>query len=347
MAHFIFKHTALIKQQLLSQLNKELHLPDVVGDIDIIDLNFGSNTPSFYSIRASEDVNGGGGMLVDIDLEFEDPDMKVHLGTDVYINFPVKKFASLPVQFVLQDIYFHAKIRIFISEDFSEVRVSLLEEPDFDMVFSNEIGSRRKIKNLPWITDLINRAIYQAVSKFFLAPKFLSFKLPPIVLFSEKRDDQIQVVTKPDVVSQMNANTAAILLKNKRRRNAAKDRIADAYESNESSSSSDDGEDGGEYDDNNDEYAGNLAGGAVGENLDGAWNDYGGASDDDGDNHNLSDTTADELDREQIQRLARQLRQRKLVAAAKRRADLDEEFLDFLQSKEASDFQAKRQKKYK
>jgi hypothetical protein len=191
-AHFIFKHTAIIKKQLLSQLNKELHLPEVVGKIDIIHLDFGSSTPSFYSIKASEDSTG---IQLDIELEFEDPDMRVELGTDIYINFPVKKFASLPVKFSLYDIYFHAKVRISISNDFSQIKISLLEEPDFDMIFTNEIGHQKKIKNLPFITDIINRAIYQAITKLFLTPKYLSFKLPPIVLFSDKNDEKINVAT--------------------------------------------------------------------------------------------------------------------------------------------------------
>lgn len=408
MVHFIYKHTSLIKKQLLSQLNRELKLPDIVGEIDIIDLNLGRNTPSFYSIQAfdyvqqqqapqsQDDKNtknsnsgsgsgGVSGMAIDIDMEIEDPEMKVQLGTNIYLNFPVKRFASLPVQFSLQDIYFHAKVRIFISDDFSQMNVCLREEPEFDMVFSNEIGARQKIRNLPWITDLINRGIYQFVTKFFLAPKVLSFHLPPIVLFRSDEAEESAIATgaaanaAATAVSASSGSTPVIIPATigKRRVGTPADSLNNIVDEHGVEGDSDEDDDvesvssqgsgihegvtaavGAGGDMMIDASSGGAAGGmneAIGMMDDTSRNSM---IDHDDDDAVDSDEEQDEhvhghlvSDEEQIQRLARQLRQRKLMAAAKKRAaaaaavvadHLDEEFLDFLQSKEASDFQAKR-----
>ena len=108
---YFYKNASKIKKQLLQKISQELKLPDFVGDLQFKDLNFGSKAPYFKTISAKEDRNG---LQVDIAVVYDDPKTKIHLGTEIWLNYPVKRFASFPIQFALENIFLDAKVSILI-----------------------------------------------------------------------------------------------------------------------------------------------------------------------------------------------------------------------------------------
>lgn len=48
---------------------------------------------------------------VDVGIVYDDPKTKIHIGTEIWLNYPVKRFASFPVQFSIENIFLDAKVR--------------------------------------------------------------------------------------------------------------------------------------------------------------------------------------------------------------------------------------------
>lgn len=68
-----------------------------------------------------------------------------------------------------------------ISPDFKVVKVCFGQQPEFDVIFTNEFGVNYGIKNLPKITDLINRFIHTTLVSKLVYPKHLTFSLESLL----------------------------------------------------------------------------------------------------------------------------------------------------------------------
>ncbi|EFC43837.1 predicted protein [Naegleria gruberi] len=190
---YFYKNASKIKKQILQKVSEEMKLPDFVGDLQIKDLNFGSKSPYFKTISAKEDRNG---LQVDIAVVYDDPKTKIHLGTEIWINYPVKRFASFPIQFAIENIFLDAKMRVILSPDFKLLKFCFLKQPNFDLIFSNEFGHHSSLQNLPILTDIINRQIYLLLSETLVAPNFIEIPIPEP---SEKKTKKSEQEDEADV----------------------------------------------------------------------------------------------------------------------------------------------------
>ncbi|KAL9645645.1 hypothetical protein ABK040_003378 [Willaertia magna] len=183
--NYFYKNASKIKKIILQNIAKELQLPDIIGELNIKELNFGSKSPYFKNINAKEDRNG---LQIDIALTYDDVQTKILLGTEIWLNYPVKYFASFPIQFGIESIYFDIKIRVIISPDFKTLKFSFLKQPNFDLIFSNEFGHYVPIQNVPILTDIINRQIYLLLTEKLVYPKFIEIPLPDPFESEEKKE---------------------------------------------------------------------------------------------------------------------------------------------------------------
>ncbi|KAG2388738.1 hypothetical protein C9374_000177 [Naegleria lovaniensis] len=172
---YFYKNASKIKKQILQKVSEEMKLPDFIGDLQFKDLNFGSKSPYFKAISAKEDRNG---LQVDIGIVYDDPKTKIHIGTEIWLNYPVSRFASFPIQFSIENIFLDAKMRVIISPDFKTLKFCFLRQPNFDLIFSNEFGHHATLQNVPLLTDVINRQIYLFLSESLVAPNFIELAIP-------------------------------------------------------------------------------------------------------------------------------------------------------------------------
>ncbi len=79
------------------------------------------------------------------------------MSTALILNKPIPNFLRFPVRIRMEDIFFQAKLRLHFDSKMSILSVYFIEKPTIDMLFSNEFGGARKIRNVPKLTALINR----------------------------------------------------------------------------------------------------------------------------------------------------------------------------------------------
>jgi hypothetical protein len=100
--------------------------------------------------------------------------------TSVNVNLPADNWLSLPFGATLSNFFFHARVRLSFTNDFRKLDITFVEHPDFDMIFANEIGDRTTIRNLPYITDIINRQLFVLIRDKLLEPNKITIDLPEI-----------------------------------------------------------------------------------------------------------------------------------------------------------------------
>ncbi|KAL0477491.1 hypothetical protein AKO1_008264 [Acrasis kona] len=223
----IYKNATKLRDEIISFLNTGIELPDIMGPLVVSDLNFGAEPPKVQTIVAKQTIDE---LIVDVDLIYEDKDTTLALKTSVNVNTPIVGWLVLPISASVHDIFMHLKLRLSFSIDLRRVHVSLLEQPDFDATFSNELGDRSTIRNIPYITDVINRAIFTKVREILLEPNHLTFELPPleISLSSKEKVERKEVHIVREVQKE----------KSKKHSHQVKDDLSSSSSSSSSSSDS-------------------------------------------------------------------------------------------------------------
>jgi len=141
---------------------------------------------------------------VDLEVFYEDPDTKFYVETEFFVNYPVSQFVSLPLKLGFENIFFSGKFKIKASPDLKSVKFCFAEQPDFDLVFTNEFGSNYVLKNLPKITDLINRYIYTTLKEQLVYPNF------KVIDLSELLDkDASSAAKKKKTLAQLQKTTSS------------------------------------------------------------------------------------------------------------------------------------------
>lgn len=153
------------KLQIMIDESKS-ELPDFLGEIRLEEIVFGKSLPIFKSIKAQEEKED---LVIEIDLEYEDKEAKLFLSTALVLNQPVEKWATLPIRFGVENIFLKAKLRLKLRH-LKELRLSLLEPPEYDLLFTNEIGGKKMLKNIPKITDVINHVLTQTIQTKYIFP---------------------------------------------------------------------------------------------------------------------------------------------------------------------------------
>lgn len=155
-------------QILIDESKSEL--PEFLGEIKLDNVSLGKSIPLFKNIKAKEIQEE---LYIEFEIYYEDKDAILSLNTELILNHPLKNWASLPIQFSIENIYFKSKVRLKI-KNFKELKISLLEPPEYDLIFKNEIGN--KLKNIPKITEWINHLLNITIKKF-LSPNEITIQM--------------------------------------------------------------------------------------------------------------------------------------------------------------------------
>lgn len=116
-------------------------------------------------------------MEIDIHVEYEDAKTRFDIATELIVNFPYPGFARMPVEFGLENIYFHAQLKVVVSQDFSKLKIFFTSPPEYDMFFSNAFGYRQVLRNVPKLTSIINKVINHLLTERLVYPQFVEVNL--------------------------------------------------------------------------------------------------------------------------------------------------------------------------
>jgi len=170
---------ALSSPTLVENLNKKLHeilnkpedKPDMLGKIVVSDLNMGSSLPVIEGIRvvsrASDDT-----LNTEVKLQYNGG-ASFTISTELWMNWPTPKFASLPVSLhasfdhfegtLLASCFFHTSTK-------SRFNIFFQSPPAIKLRIGSTIGHSAKLVNVAQISTLLENQIYKFVNTELVAP---------------------------------------------------------------------------------------------------------------------------------------------------------------------------------
>jgi len=160
-----------LTRKLHEILNKPEDKPDILGKIVVSDLNMGSGLPLIEGIRvisrASDDT-----LNAEVMLQYTGG-ASFTISTELWMNWPTPKFASLPVSLHASFDHFEGTLSascFFHSSTKSRFAVFFQSPPAIKLRIGSTIGHSAKLVNVAQISNLLENQIYKFVNSELVAP---------------------------------------------------------------------------------------------------------------------------------------------------------------------------------
>jgi len=187
---------ALKSPALVESLHKNLHdilnkpedKPDILGKIVVSDINMGTGLPQISGIRVLSRAHDDA-LHADVSLHY-DGGASFTISTELWVNWPSPKFASLPVSLHASFDSFDGTLTAschFPSSNKTRVTLYFLTPPKLQLRIGSTIGHTTKLVNVLQISNLLENMIYSFVNKELVAPNGFEVEL---------EDGKVSVVRK-------------------------------------------------------------------------------------------------------------------------------------------------------
>jgi len=187
---------ALKSPALVESLHKNLHdilnkpedKPDILGKIVVSDINMGTGLPQISGIRVLSRAHDDS-LHADVSLHY-DGGASFTISTELWVNWPTPKFASLPVSLHASFDSFEGTLTAschFPSSNKTRVTLYFLTPPKLQLRIGSTIGHTTKLVNVLQVSSLLENMIYSFVNKELVAPNGFEVEL---------EDGKVSVVRK-------------------------------------------------------------------------------------------------------------------------------------------------------
>jgi hypothetical protein len=177
---------ALSSPVLVENLHKKLHdilnkpedKPDVLGKIVISDINMGTGLPLVDGIRVLSRAHDDT-LNAEIALRYNGG-ASFTISTELWVNWPTPKFASLPVSLHASFDHFEGTLMAvcrWYSTNKQRVAVYLRAPPVFQLRIGSTIGHTTKLVNVLQVSNMLENMIYSFVNKELVAPNGFELEL--------------------------------------------------------------------------------------------------------------------------------------------------------------------------
>lgn len=166
----------------LNEILKSDKLPGFLDTINVVDLDIGDAFPQFGACKVNKDESGD--LEAEIKVSLEDT-IKLGVETKMLLNFPIPKFASVPVSLSVSLVKFSGTLTVAIRSAFNSGeanRVLVSFAPDYELQWKIEssVGSTQKLQNAEKISRLIESRIRRWFKDRCVYPEYQQFELPKL-----------------------------------------------------------------------------------------------------------------------------------------------------------------------
>jgi len=177
---------ALSSPVLVESLHKKLHdilnksedKPDVLGKIVISDINMGTGLPTVDGIRVLSRAHDDS-LNAEIALRYTGG-ASFTISTELWVNWPTPKFASLPVSLHASFDHFEGTLTAvcrWYSSNKQRVALYFRTPPTFQLRIGSTIGHTTKLVNVLQVSTMLENMIYSFVNKELVAPNGFELEL--------------------------------------------------------------------------------------------------------------------------------------------------------------------------
>jgi len=186
---------ALSSPVLVESLHKKLHeilnkpedKPDVLGKIIVSDINMGTGLPLIDGIRVLSRPHDDG-LNAEVVLRYNGG-ASFTISTELWMNWPTPKFASLPVSLHASFDHFEGTLTAKCHWTNNKTRVILYfaTAPAFQLRIGSTIGHTTKLVNVLQVSNMLENMIYSFVNKELVAPSGFELELESGKLVSARK----------------------------------------------------------------------------------------------------------------------------------------------------------------
>ncbi|KAL6072973.1 ERMES complex subunit mmm1 [Balamuthia mandrillaris] len=177
-----------LTQQLRDLIEKKLNpsdpakKPDLLGEVAVHELELGPTIPHIESITTNL-VNNEIRMVVEVVYE---GGLSFAAESELWINWPVAKFASLPVSLGISLLLLRAKLLLVLSpssssssaasnkggeeNEFGCCLLGLLGEPEIELSIRSILGYDQQLRDVPKIAEFLTGTLRQMLRKMLALP---------------------------------------------------------------------------------------------------------------------------------------------------------------------------------
>ncbi|KNC84238.1 hypothetical protein SARC_03538 [Sphaeroforma arctica JP610] len=157
-------------------------LPDFIGSIRIVDFTLPTEMPQLRE-AAIQDVEGSNMTLL-ARVGWVGT-MSVSVEVDVVLNYPVARFAVMPLALSVTLQRFEGLMRIFLPGQIgTDMSVCFDGDPILDFQLGTVIGAATRVHDPPKLLEIVVGRVHRTIHDKLVSPNSLSFAIPADILTS-------------------------------------------------------------------------------------------------------------------------------------------------------------------
>jgi hypothetical protein len=166
-----------ILERLKNKLNS-LKKPDFIGKITVQNLNLGDSMVRLLQGGMMK-TNMPNEVMGFVDVEYTGG-AAITLGTEIYINWPKEKWATVTVTALLKLVKLAGRLHVFASAMPQQpCMAQFVDVPESDFVVDIQVGDKKhKLTSLPKLQDFLVTAAKKSLASAAVKPNYLLFNLP-------------------------------------------------------------------------------------------------------------------------------------------------------------------------
>ncbi|EGC39141.1 hypothetical protein DICPUDRAFT_148069 [Dictyostelium purpureum] len=197
-------NSSQFSQKIYSILNNifdDTSKPDFLGKLSFSDIVFGTTTPEIGIVKLVTPENSAFSIL-EFDLIYSG-DASVTATADLWLNWPQKHIACLPVKTKLSLKHFSGKFVLYIPNTPNPTcALYLKNSPQISLRMITKMGHETVLKEPGKIGQFIQTQIIKQVNQRLVSPNFISFNLLQFLYNTPlKVNHNIHQITPPPVIS--------------------------------------------------------------------------------------------------------------------------------------------------
>lgn len=170
------------RRRVESWLNPANSTLSWLDPISVTSLNLGNTYPLLSNARIRP-ADGQGGIRLEVDVDYSDS-LHLSLATSLLVNFPLPKFAVLPVALGVELVGVGGTLSIRVhnppggANRQQHVHMSLLPDFHLNVKTTSLLGSRAKLQDIPKLEQLVVSRLRAVIHDKLVWPRYVEFSLP-------------------------------------------------------------------------------------------------------------------------------------------------------------------------
>jgi len=195
---------------LLDNMHKKLHeilnpadKPDTLGKIVVSDINMGTGIPSIDGVRVLSREKDDS-LNAEVFLRY-DGGASFSISTELWVNWPVPKFASLPVHLHVSFEHFEGTLAVssnWRTSNHTHFTLHFPVSPKLNIKIGSTIGHSTKLVNVMQVSKFLEDMIYSFVNKELVAPSGFEVDLDGGKVSSVRKVNSFSVRNLPKITEK-------------------------------------------------------------------------------------------------------------------------------------------------